>query len=402
MTSSDEQRLWTLDFLRAFLVMLGISLVFITLMSFMALFAVQQFGVNDTAAGFAASSFVAGGALSRILIGKYLDFMGRKRTLIVTLLIFVVCCLIYPVINQYLLLIVVRFIHGASFGVASTAISSVVTTLIPLGRLSEGLGYISLAGTVSNAVGPLAAIQLSERASSLWVFGFATIFAVVALLSALPMTIQERAPSAEARARRWHIRGSDLIDYRVLPVAVVGILTTLGFSVIMTYLPPYLVGIGLASTASIFFFIWAFAMLVVRLFAGRLHDRYGENAVIPAALLSLALGLAIIGFADSLWHFVLAAVLGGFGHGAALPSLQAVGIQRTTEERIPIAISTHYLALDSGLAIGPVILGFIIHASGYPTLYVVGAGIVTLGLIVYWLAHGRFATRGPQRYGIGT
>src|SRR5699024_10085883 len=131
MSSTSEQRLWTPDYLRAFVVMLGISLVFITLMSYMALYAVKQFSVNDTAAGFAASSFVAGGALSRILIGKYLDFIGRKRTLIITLALFVLSCLVYPILDSYALLVIVRFIHGAAFGIASTTISSAVITLIP-------------------------------------------------------------------------------------------------------------------------------------------------------------------------------------------------------------------------------------------------------------------------------
>ena len=371
--------------------MLGISLVFITLMSYMALYAASRFSVNDTAAGFAASSFVAGGALSRILIGKYLDFIGRKRTLITTLAMFVLSCLCYPILGNYVLLVLVRFLHGAAFGVASTTISSTVITLIPLGRLSEGLGYISLAGTIANAVGPLAAIQLSERASSLWVFGFTTICAVVALLAVLPMTITERTPTRDEYERRWRIRGSDLVDFNILAIAVVGLLTTMGFSVVMTYLPAYLVGLDMTSTASIFFFVWAFAMLVVRLFAGRMHDRYGENSVLPGALISLALGLAVIAVADSLGHFIVAAVLGGFGHGAALPSLQAVGISRTTTDRIPIATSTHYLALDSGLAIGPVMLGFLIGLTGYTGLYLAGASIVLVGVVVYWFAHGRHA-----------
>lgn len=377
--------------------MLGVSLVFITLMSFMVLYAVRQFSVNETAAGFAASSFVAGGALSRVLIGKYLDFIGRKRTLLITLSLFIVCSVLYPLMDHFALLVLVRILHGAAFGVASTTISSTIITLIPLGRLSEGLGYLSLAGTVSNALGPLAALQLSERASSLWVFGFTTICAIVALLAVIPMQIQERTPSQDEYDRRWRIRGSDLLDRKVLPIALVGLLTSLGFSVVMTYLPAYLVGLNMVSTASLFFFLWAFAMLLVRLFAGKIHDRYGENAVIPAALVSLALGLAMLGMADSLWQFTVAAVLGGFGHGATLPSLQAVGIGRTTTARIPIATSTHYLALDSGLAIGPVALGFMINLTGFQGLYLAGSGILCIALLVYWLAHGRH-TRGVRSH----
>src|SRR5699024_6244489 len=217
MQPNSGRPLWTLDYLRAFMAMLGVSLVFITLLAYMVLYALSRFHVDDTAAGVAATAFVAGGALSRILIGKYLDFIGRKRTLVVTLSLFVLCSILYSVVGQYSLLVVLRFIHGVSFGVASTTIISVVITLIPQGRLSEGLGYISLAGTVSNAVGPLMAIQLSERASSLWVFGFASVCAVVALLAVLPMRIRERIPTQREYKRQWRLHVSDLVDFNVVP-----------------------------------------------------------------------------------------------------------------------------------------------------------------------------------------
>ncbi|WP_022870340.1 MFS transporter [Yaniella halotolerans] len=391
MAPLPSQRLWTADYFRAFIVHLGVSMVFITLMSFMALYAAERFSVNDTAAGFAASAFVAGGALARVLIGKYLDFLGRKRTLVFVLLVFVACALLYPVTDHYVVLLLVRIIHGAAFGVASTTITSIAITLVPAVRLGEGLGYMALAATLSNAIGPLAALQLHERASNLWVFGFTLVCTLFALIAALFMTVRERTPTEDEYRRRWRIRGSDLVDPRVLPIAVVGLLTTLGYSVIMTFLPAYLVGLDMVNIASLFFLIWALAMLIVRLFAGRLHDRYGDNAVIPGALISLTAGLVILALASADWHFIIAAILGGFGHGAALPGIQTAGIKRTTSHRVPIATSTHYLALDSGLAIGPVMLGFIIHMAGYSVLYFAGAGIVALGLLVYWLGHGRRA-----------
>src|SRR5699024_4451040 len=148
---------------------------------------------------------------------------------------------------------------------------------------------------------------------------------------------------------------------------------------------------GMTNAASLFFIIFALTMLGVRLFAGRIHDRRGENAVIPIALLAFALSLALLAVTDSLWQVIVAAILGGIGQGGAVPSLQAVGISRTTHERVPIATSTHYLALDAGIAVGPVALGFIIGLSGYAGLYLAGAAVLLVSIVVYWLTHGRHA-----------
>lgn len=393
MNTLPRQRLWTRNYFLAFVVLVGAQLVFVALMAYMALYAVGRFSVNDTAAGFAASSFVIGAALARLLLGKYLDFVGRKRSLLIALSLYLICSLLYPLIDYYGLLILVRIVQGVGFGVTSTTVATVVISMIPVGRLSEGLGYIALAGTLSNALGPLAAIQLDQRASSLWVFGFTAACAFVSLIAVALMRIRERTPTEDERARRWRIRGSDLIDGKAFPVALVALISSVGFAVVMTFLTPYMVGRNLADAASLFFLVWAGSMLAVRLFAGRAHDRYGDNTVIPAALVSLACGLAILSVADSFWHFVLAAALGGLGHGGVIPSLQAVGISRTTTHRIPVATSTHYLALDTGIAIGPVALGYIVQVAGYSNMFLAGAGLMLLGVFIYWLVHGRHVRR---------
>lgn len=398
MSATTKRDLFTRDYFLAFTVLLGAYVVFISLMTFMALYAAEHFQANDTAAGFAASSFVIGAGLVRLVIGKYLDFIGRKRTLIISLAVFAISSLAYPLVDHYSLLIVLRIIQGTAFGIISTAITSAVIDIIPPRRRSEGLGYYSLAATLGMAIGPLTAVKISAVASDEWVFNFTAICAAVSLLAVLPMRIKEHTPSHEEYRERWRIRGSDLIDVKVLPVAVVAFLSAIGYALFTTYLPPYLLGRGMADAASLFFIVFALSMLGVRLFAGRIHDRRGENAVIPWALLAFALSLALVAVADSLWLIILAAILGGIGQGGAVPSLQAVGIARTTPERIPIATSTHYLSLDAGIAVGPVALGFMISLAGYQGLYVVGAGVLVVSILVYWLSHGRHAKRPAMQW----
>src|SRR5699024_12516009 len=87
------QRLWTRDYVLAFIALLGSYIVFISLMAFRAVYAMQRLGGGDTAAGFASSSFVVGAGVMPLFIGKYLDFLGRKRTLSTNLAIIVACAL---------------------------------------------------------------------------------------------------------------------------------------------------------------------------------------------------------------------------------------------------------------------------------------------------------------------
>lgn len=230
--------------------------------------------------------FVLGAALARLLIGKYLDVIGRKRALLIALTLYVGCSVVYPLITHFGVLVFVRIVQGTGIGVTSTTVATVAISMVPLGRLSEGRGYIALAGTLSNALGPLASLQLSQHASSLWVFGFTAACALLSLVAVARMRIRERSPTAAECARKWKFRLTDLIDGKTLPVALVALIASTGFALVMTYLTPYMVGRNLANAASVFFVAWALSMLAVRLFAGRAHDRYGDNAVIPTAMVS--------------------------------------------------------------------------------------------------------------------
>src|SRR5690625_6354410 len=160
MSATSKPALFTRDYFLAFTVLLGAYIVFISMMTFMALSSAERFQADVTAAGFAASSFVIGAGLVRLVIGKYLYFFGRKRSLIISLTIFAVSSLVYPLVDHYGVLIAIRVIQGTAFGIISTAIPSAVIDVIPSSRRSEGLGYYSLAATLGMAIRPLPAVKI--------------------------------------------------------------------------------------------------------------------------------------------------------------------------------------------------------------------------------------------------
>lgn len=386
-----SNRLFGRSYLLANGVQLGISVVFISLMTYMALYAARLFAVSETAAGFAASSFILGAAVVRIALGKFIDLIGRRRMLLIALVVFLGCCLLYPVALSYPALLGVRLLHGAAFGTASTAITAVAIALIPPARRSEGLGYFGLSATIATAVGPLVAVPMSLYLDPVWMFAFVAGIAALTLVCLLLMRVPERAVTAEERAGVWRIRARDLIDPQALPISLVVLLCSGGYSMIMTYLTPFLVLQDQALAATVYFVLFAVTMMLVRLVAGKLQDTRGDNAVIPVTILSFAAALVLLAVSQQWWAVVVSAVLAGIGFGGLLPCLQVVGVNRVTGDRVAIATSTHYLMLDGGIAIGPVVLGPLIVLTGYPGLFLAGAVLAVAGVVVYWWVHGRHA-----------
>ncbi len=86
--ANDREPLWTRSFVLAIAVSFLVSLVFITLVTTTALYAVDRFQASEAMAGFAAGAFVLGAVFSRIFFGKFLDVVGRRRTILIALAVF--------------------------------------------------------------------------------------------------------------------------------------------------------------------------------------------------------------------------------------------------------------------------------------------------------------------------
>ena len=78
-----------------------VALNFFCLMVTTSRYAIDRFGSSPSVAGLAASIFVVGGLATRLVIGKWLERIGRKNTLYIGLvvslamtLLFLVLCLV--------------------------------------------------------------------------------------------------------------------------------------------------------------------------------------------------------------------------------------------------------------------------------------------------------------------
>lgn len=385
----DAPRLWTRNFVLAIITNLFIGMVFYLLMTSMAQYAVQRFAADQSAAGFAASAFILGAVVSRALGGKMLDFVGRRRTLLGALIVFVASSLLYIPVDRFALLLVVRFVHGIAFGAGNTALAASVMGLIPPSRRGEGTGYFGISITMATAVGPFLAVTLSNRIGHTALFVACAVFSVAGLIAALFLRLPERTPSPEEVANRWRLRLSDVVDPSALPIATLMLVAGGAYSGILTFINSYGLSRGLSNETSLYFLVYAVSVLVVRLFVGRIQDGRGDNAAMYPAIVLFAMGLAALAIAPGAAGFVAAGVLTGFGFGALMPCAQAIAVTRAPDSRVGYATATFYLLLDIGTGIGPIALGLVVGAAGFPAMYAILAGVVACLTVLYHFVHGR-------------
>ena len=87
MPSPPPHRLWTAGFVLMWAGQFLISMNFYLLMTVMALYAMERFGTDEALAGVATSAFIVGAVLARLLTGKYMELLGRRRVLLAALVL---------------------------------------------------------------------------------------------------------------------------------------------------------------------------------------------------------------------------------------------------------------------------------------------------------------------------
>lgn len=384
----NKQKLWTKDFIIVSLINFLISLIFYLLVVTIAVYAVDEYNASTSQAGLVTGIFIIGALTGRIMIGRYLDVIGRMTTLYIGLFFFTVTVILYFMNLGITFLLINRLIHGIALGVASTATGVLVTQTIPAKRRGEGIGYYSMSATLATAIGPFIGLSMSQHTGFNMIFTFCLVLGLISLLSAFFL----RIPPVEIPAKTAEASGFKLSNYiepKAVPIAIVTLGIAFCYSSVLSFISFYAIEIDLVEAAGFFFFIYAIAVLVSRPFSGRLLDLKGANFIMYPAFLLFAAGLLLLGNAQSGVILLISGALIGLGFGNMQSSTQAIAIKLTPTHRMGLATSTFFIFLDAGFGFGPYLLGLLIPITGFSTLYVI-MGIMVLAIaVLYYFLHGR-------------
>ncbi len=384
----NKPKLWTKDFMVVSSINFLITLIFYLLMVTIAVYAVEEYNASTSQAGLVTGIFIIGTLIGRLFIGRYINAIGRKRTLFIGLVFFTLTAVLYFVNIGLTFLLINRLIHGIAMGMASTATGTIVAQTIPATRRGEGIGYYSMSATLATAIGPFIGLFMSQHTSYQMIFAFCLALGVISLIIAFFL----RVPAVETSEKPTEVRGfklSNFIEPKALPIAFVTLAIAFCYSSVLSFINFYAIEVNLVETASFFFFVYAIAVLISRPFTGRLMDLRGANFIMYPAFLLFGAGLLLLSTANSGIVLLLAGALIGLGFGNMQSSTQAIAVKLTPTHRLGLATSTFFIFLDAGLGFGPYLLGFLIPATGYSMLYVIMGIMVLATSVLYFFLHGR-------------
>ncbi|UOQ48593.1 MFS transporter [Gracilibacillus caseinilyticus] len=384
----QQEKLWTKYFLFVSSANFFLYLVFYLLLVTMTVYAVDAFGVSESQASLVTGIFIVGTLIGRLFIGRMISTVGNNKMLYGGLLFFIITSTFYFVQLGIVFLLVTRFLHGIALGMASTATGTIVAEVIPSKRKGEGISYYSMSITLATAIGPFIGLYMSNHTSFQMIFSFCLVLGIISFLLSLFLHIPEVKKETTTKETK-KLSLSQLIEIKALPIAAIVLIVSFCYASILSFINFYAIEIDLVNAASLFFVFYAVAILVSRPFTGCLMDEKGANAVMYPAFLLFGIGLLLLSTAQNSFMLLFSGVLIGLGFGNMQSVTQVIAVKSTTPQRIGLATSTYYIALDAGLGFGPYLLGIIIPFTGYQYLYIILGILVLLTLPLYFVIHGK-------------
>jgi MFS family permease len=405
-SKNSKPRLWTRDFT---LITLSNLMSFITYLSMPTVLPVYLVGLgfHPGIAGAAVSIAALSLILTRPFIGLGVKKYGRRvfyvTGLVLLLLTFGPIGLVPPIA----LIFVLRFFHGVAWGFINTTATTIAADVIPRERFGEGIGFFTLSNALALAIAPALALALLNVVE-FWLLAFliSLLLVVSIILSQIikykpiagrgraetPLTSPtvSTAPAAndlvvsQTREKGLTTLLRQVFDRRAILPGCVVFFANMAYGAVNAFvaLAGYDAGV---QTVFLYFVAYALAAIFSRPLVGRLVDRSGYRIPATAGLIAIALAVAAIAIAHSLWLFLLAGVLFGFGQGCSLAALQTMAVADASYERRGTANSTFLIFFDSGLGVGTVVAGLIAGVLGYANMFAVTAILPLIAVVIFHL-----------------
>ncbi|URM32354.1 MFS transporter [Cytobacillus firmus] len=381
-----KQPLWTKDFLSISVTSFFLFMGFYVLLTTLPLYILDDLKGDETQVGLIISVFLIAAVISRPFTGKWIDEVGRRKILLASLIVFAVSSLLYFWADTMPALLALRFLHGVGFGMATTATGAIVAEIVPDERRGEGLGYYAMFMNLAMVIGPFAGLTIVQYASFKWIFALCTVLSFIAIVLGAFVKIPQKA---ESSVKHPKFTLSSLFEKNAVPVAISAGILAFAYSGVLSFISVYAKELDLLEAASFFFVVYAAFIIMSRPFTGRWFDAYGENKVIYPAIILFAAGLFLLSQANSTFVFLLSGAVIGLGYGTIVPSLQTVAIKQADPAKRGLATSTFFTLFDTGIGLGSYVLGILAVKTGFASLYFMLAGVALLGLLVYYLLHGK-------------
>ncbi len=378
--TQKTERLWSSNFIFAFLGNFSIFFAFYLLLPVLPFYLIEKFNADSALIGTILASYTLTALLTRPFSGFMVDYFSRKPLLVTCYILFVGFFAGYIIAGTLVFFAILRAAHGFSFGMVTVSNSTMAIDVMPASKRNVGIGYYGLSTNIAMALSPTLALFLHDHYGNYdYIFLCSLLTGIFGLTCVSLIKAPQKITSAGeplSLDRFFLLKG--------IPAGINVALLSFIYGIMSTYVAIY--GeqeVHIQSGTGYFFMLMAFGLITSRLLSAHQMNRGKLVQTITLGILFMIVGFSCFILLKTPYIFYLSAFLIGMSYGFVCPAFQAMFINLARHNQRGTANSTYLTCWDIGLGAGVFIGGHIAKASNYTTAYLVGLSLVVLGLLLF-------------------
>jgi predicted MFS family arabinose efflux permease len=339
-------------------------------------------GASKTEIGVIWGITAASAVLARPTVGRVMDQGGRRKVFLAGGLANVLVCGLYLTVTAVgPWIAAIRVLHGLSEAMLFSGLFTYAADLVPVSRRTEGIAIFGISGLLPISVGAALGEVVEQRLGYDALFLAAAVLAAISLLLTLPLRDApvggDGGTDPAPRGFRAALAQADL---RPLWMAT-GVFAT-ALAAPFTFMKPFVAETGLGSMA-LFFNAYSISGVLLRLLFASIPDRIGPKRALYPAMATLAVGFALLTFAASDTHVMVAGMFCGLGHGMTFPILMGMVVSRAPDRDRGVAMAIFTALFDVGMLLGGPVFGLLIDARGFFAAFGMGGLLLLAGGVAF-------------------
>jgi MFS transporter, DHA1 family, multidrug resistance protein len=349
----------------------------------------RELGAGPALIGFVMGASTLTGIVLKLPAGALSDVFGRRRLLIAGALVFASLPFTYLAASTLLVLVLLRFVHGAATAIFGPVASASLSDVAPPASRGTWLSTYSTAQGTGQALGPVLAGYLIASGR------FDLAFLASGLIGvAVPFIIArwpERSPTGPARAPWQEFKHGVAEVGRDRLVIVTSSAQAAQFvlnGMLNAFLPLYGRDVLGLTTSQLgwLFGLQTVTTLAVRPVIGFVSDRAGRRWVIVTGLTTCGAAMLVISGATNLAGTVTAILMYAAGVATTTAATSAYITDTTRRARYGAAHGVFGTIYDIGDALGPIAGGLLVATLGYASMFQVMAAVALVMALVFAIA----------------
>ncbi|MFA7687408.1 MAG: MFS transporter [Moheibacter sp.] len=374
-----KEKIWNKNFIIACIGNFLVACSFNLLMPTIPIYLSTELGIEHSQIGIALSSYAIALLIIRPFCGYWVDVYARKPLFLLGISLFISAFFGYYFATTILFFVILRFIHGLFWGLATVSANTVAIDIIPPSRRAEGIGYFGVNTNLAMAIAPFVAVNIYDAFGFHFLISCALLMGFLAIIAVCFIKVPVRPKLDKTPPLSW----DRFMLLKGLPVFFNQIFISFGWGTLVAFAVLYGKEIGIQN-AGIFFLFLAGGIILSRVTSGRFVDRGHIHKVMATALLVISLGFLGFSQLNNIYAFCASAFLIGIGYGTLFPALQTIYINMAPSSKRGTANSTYLTGFDLGIGIGMLLGAYLAGAYGFSTMYLITSGACLFSLLVYW------------------